>query len=265
VIEPLEVGRLAVAVDESSGLAVASESSLWTHNDRGSGPEIYEIDLQGEILRTVELVGVEPIDMEDMASDRRGHLFIGDFGNNDRDRSSLLVYRVTTDQIGADRVTPEIITFVLPDNGLQSECHYDFEAMIWTQGRLVLFTKDRCDEPDNQLLVYAIPDQPGSYTAEKLAEFDWGNPDRCIKITGADLSWDGKHLALLSREGIHLFHGYENEAFFGASYLFLPVEKSKKEGICYLGACDLYVSEESKKKKAGRLLKIDWCEIDLAP
>ena len=63
-----EMGTLPGRINESSGLAIASEHSMWTHND-GKKAEFFEVDIHGDLLRTVKIRGVEPIDIEELGQD----------------------------------------------------------------------------------------------------------------------------------------------------------------------------------------------------
>jgi hypothetical protein len=260
-LDLVEMCVLPTVIDESSGLAIAGERSLWTHNDRGGKAEIYEFDVRGDLIRTVELKDIAVTDMEDMAMDEEGVLFIGDFGNNNRDRLKLSILRVDPRYIEDNQVRPEVIEFLLPDNGLNSKCHYDIEAMIWNKGRLTMFTKDRCDENNNHLVVYSVPDEPGHYTAAKVGEFYWEEPDKCIKITGADLSPDGKKLVLLSKDALHFFFGYNRDEYFNGSYRYIDLPNRKREGLVHSGDCDLFISEEAHKGEKAKLWKLNLCSI----
>lgn len=260
-IELIEMGELPKELDESSGLALASEKTFFTHNDGKKG-RIYEIDDRGELLRTVELQVEGLEDLEDMCGDDDGNIFIADIGNNKRERLKLRVLKFHVADIRDDQVVPQAIDFLLPENGLMSKCHYDMEAMIWTRGRLYFFTKDRCDKKDNKLIVYSVPDVPGNYTAKKEGEFFWDEPEKNIKITGADISPDGKKLALLSKNAIHFFHSYKKDQFFNGAYNYLPLPKSQKEAIAHLDSCNLYITEEKDGDENPKLWKINVCKLN---
>lgn len=255
------MGVLPMEVDESSGLAVASDKSLWSHNDRGGKAEIYEVETRGELIRTVRLLGIEPVDMEDMAQDNDGNIYIADTGNNGGERESLRVYSFNAADIVNDTVRPLISEFTLPDKGLEDKCHYDIESMVLSRGKLFFFTKDRCDKKDNSLMIYSIPAGPGEYVANKEGEFFWEDEFRNIKVTGADISPDGKKLVLLTNDAVHFFFGYSRSEFFNGSYRYIPIEKSKKEAVVHLDDCDLYISEESTKGAKAKLWKLNLCSI----
>ena len=95
------VGRLhKEEVVESSGLALASpRGDLWTHGDGGNTTWLYLVTPQGDLLRTHPVRGATNVDWEDLAQDRqRGHLYIGDFGNNTNKRRDLRIYRLSGPQ-----------------------------------------------------------------------------------------------------------------------------------------------------------------------
>lgn len=76
-------------VGESSGLAVSPthKGVVYTHNDSGSGPEIYAIGADGRTRATFTIVNAETRDWEAIAAsvDRatgRGVLWIADIGDN---------------------------------------------------------------------------------------------------------------------------------------------------------------------------------------
>ena len=84
-------------ISESSGLAPShlDPSIFWTHNDSGSGPQLFAIDRSGRLRGQCELAGASSVDWEDMASfelNGTAMLVVGDCGNNNRDREELQLY-----------------------------------------------------------------------------------------------------------------------------------------------------------------------------
>ena len=79
---------LSDTLNETSGLALV-QGRLITHNDKGGEPKLYELDtLNGQLLRTVIVENATNVDWEDLCTDA-DHLYIGDMGNNDGDRTDL--------------------------------------------------------------------------------------------------------------------------------------------------------------------------------
>jgi len=85
------------SIVESSGLAVSHREPgiFWTHNDSGGEPKLFAINRHGKVTGSVTLEGAKAIDWEDMASFKAGgksRLVVGDFGDNDAQRSSVFLY-----------------------------------------------------------------------------------------------------------------------------------------------------------------------------
>jgi hypothetical protein len=97
------------AVGESSGLAASRLNAglFWTHNDSGDGPYLYAFDAEGRRRGVWRVSGARAVDWEDMAAGPgpepgRQYLYVGDIGDNGRERAHLVVYRLPE-----PRVAPE--------------------------------------------------------------------------------------------------------------------------------------------------------------
>src|SRR5438876_11939284 len=80
---------------ESSGL-VASRTFpgvFWTHNDRGSIPQLFAISRYGATLGKFKVTGATISDWEDISIDSAGNLYLADTGDNDLGRNEVQVYR----------------------------------------------------------------------------------------------------------------------------------------------------------------------------
>ncbi len=83
-----ELGILADRnIDESSGLArcLARPGMFWTHNDSGSGANLYLINDAGKTIAVYQVQTKAARDWEDMCSfcyGRQNYLLIGDVGDN---------------------------------------------------------------------------------------------------------------------------------------------------------------------------------------
>jgi len=78
---------LPPAAREASGLARSLDRPgvLWTHNDRGNGPDLFAVDENGQLVQSVR-VPVPAVYWEDieLASREPGScLYVGDTGDND--------------------------------------------------------------------------------------------------------------------------------------------------------------------------------------
>jgi hypothetical protein len=102
-------GRVAdPSANELSGL-VRSRSQpdlLWSHDDSGSGPVLYGLRTDGRVAARPTVTGAAAVDWEDIAAGPGGLLYIGDIGDNDRDRASIDVYRVREPPVGDTATAP---------------------------------------------------------------------------------------------------------------------------------------------------------------
>ncbi len=180
------ITALPEVLRESSGLSF-TDNQLWTHNDSGNENILYHIDsLSGEVQFTVTLSLGENEDWEDMAESDT-HVFIGDFGNNEGDRTDLRIYKVPKSNLNQAVAISELITFSWPDqtdftpNPLNH--NFDCEAFFYFNDSLHLFSKNW---EDNQTKHYVLPAEAGDYVAEQKETFNAGG-----LITSADVSEDG--------------------------------------------------------------------------
>lgn len=173
--------ELPVEVSETSGLLFLN-GKIITHNDSGDSAKLYELDsLTGNLLRTVNISNATNIDWEDITADET-HIYIGDFGNNNGNRTDLKIIRITkADYLNNNTVTADFITFSYEDQtdfSIRPNQHnFDAEALVVINNSLFIFTKNWADFKTN---LYKIPKTIGNYTAEKIST---GNTEGLI--TGA--------------------------------------------------------------------------------
>jgi hypothetical protein len=251
-ITPSVVTTLITELNETSGL-VNLNGEIWTHNDNGGLPELYQINLtDGSILRTVNILDANNKDWEDIACDET-YVYIGDFGNNDGSRTNLRIYRVSrSDIVSSNEVNAEKIQFSYSDQtSFEPSYHntnFDCEALISFQDKLYLFTKNWID---NKTKVYELSKNPGTHIAQYLATFDVN----CL-ITGAEIipSINTLLLSGYNQSGgtyTWIFNNFSGANFFGGNNTKLIwTMLTQVEGICYVGSNQAYASSE---KYAGTL------------
>ena len=205
-------------LSEPSGLAASSHHAdvFWTHDDSGGNPEIFAVNRVGEVLGVFKVEGAEANDWEAIATDRKGKLYIGDFGNNRNKRRDLVIYQVREPSFepgekpiqGTTKVE-RAVRFFYPEQTKfpdKKEKNFDAESLFWDSGSLYLLTKHRSDMSTT---LYTVPIQESSkpLPAKKLGVFDVGGDPGNFggRVTGADLSADGQYLAVLTYHAIFIF------------------------------------------------------------
>jgi hypothetical protein len=240
---PLCNGRIArrvgtlqsPAITELSGLAAsrAHPGVLWGHNDSGDVPRIFAIDESGRLLATVHINVPVAHDWEDIAITGTT-IYIGDIGDNDAERSSILVHRVAEPALRDATVGATTFTLHFPDGA------HDAEAlMVDPLGRrLVIVTKVLSGRSS----VYATSlEQPGALT--RIATLALG-PGQLV--TAGDISADGEAVVLRTYTAVFIWtrRGSENLAttFTRSPCTRTPSLERQSEAIAITPAGDGYVT-----------------------
>ena len=88
------IGSLTNILNESSGITFIAPNRLYTHDDSSGNDEIYEIDTLGNLIRTINVNNANNTDWEDITKDNLNNIYIGNFGNNNNDRTDLKIYKI---------------------------------------------------------------------------------------------------------------------------------------------------------------------------
>lgn len=265
-------------LQEISALEIFLADSIFLGlNDSGNKPELYAFKRDdGEIIQTIGLIGAANNDWEELAQSD-SLIFIGDFGNNKGSRKDLTIYYFEKSQIdesaldcGCSRNEDSLFGSLLPVNddvsgektGYQEvnvkkiEFYYpeqehfkpgnkhdfDCEAMVYYNGKLHLFTKER---KSMQTSHYTLEIKEEKQAATYIESFNTQ-----YLVTGAHLheSFDNQNNRLLlsgyTPEGMVFISGFdfkknESDLFFSANskkfslYLGFITDVGQVEGITF--------------------------------
>lgn len=188
------LAALPADVSETSGLAQL-DGKLWTLNDSGNGPWLYQLSASGDVVKRVRVSGAANVDWE--AMDASGtDVAIFDCGNNSGQRNRFQLYTVDpvelerADESGEvrGRLTEFEFADPAPVPGRQQHDN-DCEAAAWIGGHFWVFTKGWQTQTSR---VYRFA--PGSQVQQVESRASW--PVRGL-ITGADYSARRNELVLL--------------------------------------------------------------------
>lgn len=152
---------------ESSGLALSLYRGrrLWTHNDSGGGPRLFAVGRHGRTTGRYYLTHARAWDWEAMASAKRNgkrYLFIGEIGDNRKQKSSIYVHRIREPKPNAPdgRRNPASYELRYPDGA------HDAEALLVRPGtlRIYIVTKVK-DGPGH---IYLAPKHPSQRHRNRL-------------------------------------------------------------------------------------------------
>jgi hypothetical protein len=254
------VAKLPKKMKEVSGIEVETDSTFWMLNDRGNKNELYLVNELGHITETIK-VDAKNIDWEDLTSDDKGNLYIGDFGNNDNDRKDVVVLKIRKKNIRNNKpVQAERIRFYYPNQTKfppkKKKRFFDAESFIYFNNSLYIFTKSRVKDNFGTTSVYRVPSEAGNYQAELLGTFDNGS-DMKNWITSASISDNGKKLALLTADTVLIFEDFPDNRFFQGKLTKVDLGfVSQKEAIDFFGNNTLFICDERSHGKGGNLYKI---------
>ena len=218
---PVIAGVMADArLAETSGLAASRSrpGALWVHNDSGNTPELHLMSAEGARLASVTIDGVRNIDWEDLAAFDLGgkrYLLVADTGDNGGLRRTLELVVVEEPATITDgmRLTPAwTLRFRWPDGARDCEA----VAVDAAAGEVLLVSKKRV--PPELFRVALRPTRQGLQTARRIGRLRGiAQPNAAeltqnpvygryrSQVTAADLSPDGRTLAVLNYQAVFLY------------------------------------------------------------
>ena len=195
----------APAIKESSGLVASRrhEGVFWTVNDSDNPAVLYAITLEGKLI--VEYaVDAKNVDWEDLAIDDGGHVYIADVGNNFGKRAEVQVLRIDepdprTRNEGRDAPPAPLKVGATWRLTYPNDKPFDCEGLVVLDGKGYLISKHR-DGDAAQLYRFDLKKTADPVRLEHVG----GLPIRA-PVTAADVSADGKRLAVLTLLGPYMF------------------------------------------------------------
>lgn len=207
-------------LDEVSGLAAsrAHPGVYWAHNDGGNGERLIAIGIDGSRKASYKVSGVSNVDWEDLDGfelDGKHYLMVADTGDNGGIRKELALYVIEEPRTLKDGDTLRAawtIRFKWPDGARDSEA-----AAVDPIRREVLLVSKKRVPPE----LFRVPLQPaddGIQTAQLITHLSGirqpteqdlkKNPvygRYRSQISGADLSPNGRVLAVLNYRSVHFY------------------------------------------------------------
>jgi hypothetical protein len=189
---PHRIGHLRdPRLTESSGVAASrsQDGVLWTHNDSGGGPYLYALDSEGATLGRWTVKNALSTDWEDIAMGPDGDIYIGDIGDNESTRRSIVVYRVSEPNVsngGGITESAKALILHYPDRP------HDAEGLLVhpITGAIYVVTK----RFSGRVVIYGSQNPEKQQELAKVATFEL--PGALGGVTAGDISPDGAHVIL---------------------------------------------------------------------
>ena len=268
-----KLASLPLELEENSGMLYYAPNKILFINDSGNKPAILATDTLGNLIQNYCLPGLENVDWEEITQDDKGHIYIGDFGNNRNRRTDLTIYKLDAQAVvnGDDDFDVSNINFRYEDQQAyppsKKSRNYDMEAMIHIGDSIYLFTKNRTKPFNGYTYCYRLPDTPGDYLAEKIDSFSTGNGEKeAYWVAGASYRDNPKTLLLLGYNKVWMFYYFKGNHFFKGKHSVLYFDNfSQKEAISFMKGNKALYSEEKNTKKDGNLYKLFLPELLYRP
>ncbi len=253
------LGKLPSKLSEVSGIIALPNETFWVIEDNGNKDEIYEINLHGNLVSELKVKNAKNHDWEDLAKDDKGNVYIGDFGNNANERENLAILKLSKfSETEGDHIMAKKIRFSYPEQEKfppkKKNHHFDCEAFFHHGNSLYLITKNRAKPYTGKAFIYKIPDTPGTYKAKLAGEFTTCTDRQFCSVTGADISPDGKKIALLGSGFIWMYTDFSFDDFSKGNLEVIDVlHRTQQESICFLDNETLLIADEQSKTKGRNL------------
>jgi len=250
IFSSCQTGKLDNLTDLPDGLKEVSaleysktDRVLYIIEDSGNSNNLYVLDEKAQLRHTIEVSNAKNEDWEDLTSDEAGNLYIGDFGNNNKEREKFSIYKVPNPANAENSVVAERISFTLPKE-MKSE---DFESFFLYNGKFYIFSKE-----DKKGTMISVENRIDEQVAKKIGDFNLkGKND---KITSADISEDGSTVVLLNHEKLWKLTDFKGEDFFGGTIEKIEFEhNSQKEGIAIITENEVLITDEQTDGEGGNL------------
>ncbi len=239
-LEPL--GKLDhPAIREASGI-VASRlhpGVFWVHNDSGNESVLFAVRRDGKLVREFK-VAAPNVDWEDIATDDHGKLYIADTGNNHELLPSRAVYVV--DEPDPDSPGDQPLKTVRAIHyRFEKKRRFDCESLYIWKDRAYLITK-RYDGREAERYSIAV-DSAAPIFKPLIPRYEGTLAEFTEPATGADLSADGRRLAVCSLKSARV---YEIDPESGPRPIsFVRYDADQVEAICWDGD-DLLLANEQR-------------------
>ena len=212
-------------ITELSGIIRADRpGEFWGHNDKGNLPALYRFTLQGKIAQTVLLDKAQNSDWEAITRDDKGNLYIGDIGDNNKNRKQYTVYRIPHPAPAAKKAASVAHIRYRYPGGDSHNC----EAMFYFKNSLYFITKETKKNAN-----------PSLFRLSELAEHRISSAQSVgkIKLEGsvsdAAVSDNGTYMAILTDDYLYLSGIQSEKDMLKKPDIRHKIDFGNCEGLCF--------------------------------
>ncbi|MDT0556631.1 hypothetical protein [Patiriisocius hiemis] len=236
---------------EVSGIEYIDNTKLiWMVEDSGNEAKIFGYNPKTKNTKTIITVtNAENNDWEDLASDKEGNLYIGDFGNNSNKRKHLTIYKISNgDLFDKKEVKATKIEFKLEDQEKfppkKKNRNFDIESFFVLNNNFYLVSRNRSSKFDGTAKLYKLSMNGKEDKANVVSSFKTCEDKTDCQITSATINHTTGEIVLLSYDKIWVLTDYKQDNIFEGSVKEINLDHfSQKESITFLNS-KLYIVDE---------------------
>jgi hypothetical protein len=246
--------KISEELKEISGLEILNDSTLIAINDSGNKPELFFLNLNGEIFHKIHLKNAQNIDWEDITLDDKNNLYVGDVGNNSQKRKAFTIYYFSLDSIlFKDTIGVKLLMFTYSKIAKNQE-HFDCESIAYHNNKIYLFIKSKILHKSQQNLIFSLDVNQKVQEALFFNQFTLKRNRNYLldAITSVDIEKDTCYL--LTYSDVYVFPLYEKFLKPKRKYSFGLL--SQKEAICVNDKYLFIGNENSYKIRKQKIKKI---------
>lgn len=243
-------------------MAYFSNDHIWVIEDSGNKDEIYAVDFKGNIVKEFEVKNAKNDDWEDLAQDKNGNLYIGDFGDNALKRKHSIIYKLPNpEKEKGDKIDAQKIEFSYQDTDENQRAH-NAEAFFHWNNSLYIITKNQKKETNGTADIYRVPDQNGEHRAQFVGQIKTCGEFSACSITGADISGDGSQIVLLGNGFLWVITNFVWDDFSKGSIKRHDLGlRTQLEAVCFKNDSTLLLSDERSHGQGGNLYELNLAKL----
>lgn len=244
------VTKLPKKLNENSGIITLEKNKVWVIEDNGNTDEIFEVNLEGDLLKELKVTDAKNRDWEDLTKDKDGNVYIGDIGNNGNKRRDLVIYKIPnpTKEPGR-KIRARAIRFNYPQQKAfppnAPDFKYNAEALFYHNDSLYIVTKNKSKPFNGDALVYRVPAVPGQYDAELIGTITTCKEASVCVVTAAAISPDGKTVVLLGYGILWVYTDFGTAEFTRGKMKTIDLGATTQlESVCFIDNTTVLLSDE---------------------
>ncbi|MDO6561197.1 hypothetical protein [Paraglaciecola chathamensis] len=250
----VETLSLPGTLEESSALYCESLDRVYSLNDSGNAPIVFQLNEKAEIVSERTPKNVKNRDWEALTADDT-FFYVGDIGNNRGTRKNVLIYKFPRSEGDAGKTQTLSVSYAgnQPKENESLNHDFDAEALVAVDDHLVLFSKSWLTD---KLRVYLVDKNESKQKLSANITVE-GIPG---VITGADYDKMNKRYVLVGYPSKRVGFGDPFMVLLDDNFALIDTISlagyGQVEGVCAHPSGQIWFTQESSIFSSSKLVKL---------